>query len=321
MRRLVVAIVALAGSVVVAAAVVVTTVAPPSTTTEVANHVRWSVTAPAGLASGTTPDTGGTAWITTVTRRRATLERVAISSTSTRVLDRIVLHGPNDQTNDVTSAICAIAGGDTVAAAISTTDPSAPWHDALVVASARTGHLLGEVALDGGAVLDLNGRAGVAVFDVLTGGGSGARNVAVDVSGFSATPPTPSTVAADTRLPAATIGTVLSADGAKIFALQRSGHVAVVASATGRVLGTIAGDPGTTKIGSSTDAGTLYLLVVDRSGTSRVRTVDAATGAPLATVSAPWSTRWILPSVDGQGLVEFAGTATSGRIVTVDLPA
>jgi hypothetical protein len=311
----VVATISLAVTVVVATAAIVVGL-HPSPPSPIGDHVTATVHGPAGLAAGTTPSAGGRSWVTAVTARGAVLER--FDTTTGHPLQRIALHGPNDPTNDVSVAFVGQSDG-TLAVVMSTTEPGASWTSALALFDARSGAALADVALPTGTVLDVNTEDAPPLVEVLERTQAGVVNESIDWASITRSGWSIATATAlTTRLPAATIGTVLTPNRVKIDALQSNGSVDVVVNGTGRVLGTIPGVPGTTAIGNAGDGAILFLLV-PKTGPSRVELVDAATGADLGAVAAQRSTKWILPTTNGSGLVEFSSDATAGSITTVAL--
>ncbi len=298
---------------VVAVVGIVLVVAPASPTVAEEHRALATTPGPTGLTAGTTPTRANTVWVTAWQPQHSLAELLTLPTG--RVLNQIICKGPDGTTNDLSATVVGTAASLLIVG-LTNHHTERTWTNVLAYYDAATGAPRGYTPLPDGAIRDLNTSATGMGVDVLITTGRSATDVVVNATAHLAViPPTAPDHTEVVRLPAATIGMVLTTNNAKIYALERNGRVAVIDRSSGQVTGTITVDPASSRIGISGDGTVLYLLVPGANGGhDRVDLYRASVGEFVVAMDAPPHTHWILPTANGERMVDFAGTSTSGTI-------
>jgi hypothetical protein len=298
---------------VIAVVAIVLVVAPASPTVAQEHRALATTPGPAGLTAGTTPTATNTVWVTAWQPQHSLAELLSLSTG--RVLNRIICQGP-DGTKDDLSATVVGTTSSLLVIGLTNHHATRTWTNVLAFYDAATGALRGYATLPDGTIRDLNTTASGADVHVLITAGSRAADVVVDATTvLTSTAPLTIEPTTTVTLPAATIGMVLTNDNARIYALERDGRVDIVQRRSGQVTGTITVDAASSRIGISNDGTVLYLLVPGANGGhDRVDLYRANVGEFTISMDAPPHTHWILPTANGERMVDFAGTSTSGTI-------
>lgn len=249
------------------------------------------VPGPAGIVSGTTPNSSGRAWVLVNVHNKANLQDVDVATG--KIAGAVPLPS---QARVVTVAAGGEIGVGTGEAGTGAVD----------FYSGQGFNQLGAVALSG-PVEDLvagsNGTNFYALVDV-----KGAYSVSViSAKSLSVTGIIP--------MPSTTLSIAVSPDLTTIYSLQANGDVQLVDAQTGKVIQALPSAAGGRQIVLSADGATLYVLKGSMTD-DNVSVINIATQSTVSVLPAPSDTSWIAPSLDGTRLIDFVGTTKFGNVQT-----
>ena len=247
------------------------------------------VAGPAGIVSGTAPDTSNYSWVLVNLGSKANLQYINVST------------GKEAGVVPVTSQarVVAVAPGGQIGVGLGGTTSGA-----VEFYSAQGFNLQGVIPL-AGPVVDLvagtDGATYYALQDV-----KGADSVSViDARTLKSTGTIP--------LPSQTLSIAISPDQSTIYSLQANGDITVSDAQTGATTQKIPLTAGARQMALSQDGATLYVLKGSLKD-DNVAEIDVTTEATVRVLPAPKNALWIAPSSDGTTLFDFVGTAKTGNI-------
>jgi hypothetical protein len=247
------------------------------------------VAGPAGIVSGTSPDSSNHSWVLVNLGKKANLQYINLSTGA--------ISGAVPVTNQ--ARVVTVAPGGEIGVGL-----GEGTNGAVEFFSPQGFNLEGVVALSG-PVRDLvagsDGKAYYALQDV-----NGADSVSVISSKMLKSMGT-------IPLPSQTLSIAVSPDLTSIYSLQANGNISVSNVQTGVQTQSIPLAAGARQIVLSTDGATLYALKGSTED-DNVAEIDVTTEATKRVLPAPKNTLWIAPSSDGSQLFDFVGTAKTGNI-------
>ncbi len=247
------------------------------------------VAGPAGIVSGTAPDSSNRSWVLVNLGNRANLQNIDVANGKVAGVDAI--------TNQ--AHVVAVAPGGQLGLGL-----GVGASGAVEFFSPQGFNLQGVVPLSG------------PVTDLVAGSDGTTYYALQDVKGaFSATVIDSKTlkVTGTVPLPSQTLSIAVSPDLSTIYSIQSNGDITLADIQTGKVTQKIPFTAGARQLVLSQDGATLYVLkgsVED----DNVSEIDIATEAAVRVLPAPKDTVWIAPSSDGTELYDFVGTSTTGNI-------
>jgi hypothetical protein len=247
------------------------------------------VAGPAGIVSGTAPDSSDNVWVLVNLGNSANLQNINVATGKEAGVVPVT-----DQ-----ARVVAVAPGGQIGVGLEGTNSGA-----VELYSAQGFNLQGTVPV-AGPVSDLvAGSDGISYYALQSV--KGADSVAVvDAKTMKLT----GTIA----LPSHTLSIAVSPDLTTIYSLQANGDITLTDAQTGTITQKIPVTAGVRQIALSQDGNTLYLLMGNVKD-DNVSEIDLTTEATVRVLPAPQNTLWIAPSSDGTTLFDFVGTAKTGNI-------